>query len=155
MQSNRPSAPSKNVAILAILAIHAICFLSLLLGEGGPLAVDEGYMRIQGFPSSVSRSLRWGSQLPLRGSPYLVLSWSPDHERLLTVEDPSTKCVWTGLQFLHQLCLSVPSKNGVNSVKSVKTPAHGRRRSQHEVRVDRSPVFPLILPFCAIKKQRK
>ena len=30
-----------------------------------------------------------------------------------------------------------------------------RRRSQHEVRVDSSPVFPLKLHFCAIKKQRK
>ena len=39
----------------------------------------------------------------------------------VTVEDHSTKCVWISLQFLHQYCLSVPSKNSVNSVKSVKT----------------------------------
>ena len=39
----------------------------------------------------------------------------------VTVEDHSTKCVWISLQFLHQYCLFVPSKNGVNSVKSVKT----------------------------------
>jgi ectoine hydroxylase-related dioxygenase (phytanoyl-CoA dioxygenase family) len=44
----------------------------------------------------------------------------------MTVEDPSTKCVWTALQFFHQYCLSVPSKNSVNSVKSVKTLAHDR-----------------------------
>ena len=31
----------------------------------------------------------------------LVLSWCPHHERLLTIEDPRTKCVWTGLQYSH------------------------------------------------------
>ena len=28
-----------------------------------------------------------------------VLSWCPHHERLLTIEDPSTKCVWIGLHY--------------------------------------------------------
>ena len=44
----------------------------------------------------------------------LVLSWCPHHERLLTIEDPRTKCVWTGLQYSHhkrdrRATLAIPS----------------------------------------------
>ncbi len=83
-----------------------------------------------------------------------VLSWSPDHERLLTVEDPSTKCVWKGLQSTVQETeegLYPHDRAGLlRSTPALKARVGGpctrldRRRSQHEVCAGRSPFEGIV-----------
>ena len=120
LQSNRSYVLSKNSAIIAIGANGRENALvspkknTLKTGQTHPNKLSNLRLRTltKEFLHPISHlALSKNSVNSVKSVKTLFscLCRSPDRAPLVTVEDPSTKCVWTGLHFLPSVVCSYPS----------------------------------------------